>query len=222
MPLRPETVDRVNAMWHRPVHRPTVSVVTIGSDTFIAAPAFLQERVATLDPVLDAVLHEFGDEIEKIIGSVRLAYADDTISDLAPTDVVVQIADDDPRQRLIEARADRDEWLEGAVSDTSDARYAILEGGDVVAIATLGIWDDTVGSIGVFTDARVRGRGLAGCVASTAAIETVRRGFVAQWQSRVENDASARVADKLGFVTLGGRVVVRVRPRPDGSRTMDG
>jgi RimJ/RimL family protein N-acetyltransferase len=120
----------------------------------------------------------------------------------------------------MQAGADPDEWSEGSADKISDARYAVVEGGDVVAVATLGFWDETVGSIGVFTDARARGRGLAGCVASVAAIATMRRGFIAQWQSLVDNDASARVADKLGFVPLGGRVVVRVRQPPDGSRTM--
>ena len=215
MSLRPETVERITAMWQRPAARPnTISVVTLGSGTFLFAPAFLHERVATLDPTLDAVLHEFGDEVEKIVATVRLAYADDA-AQLAPTDAVVQITDDDSRQRVIEAGADRDEWLEGSADESSEARYAVLEDGRVIAIATLRIWDETVGSIGVFTDQRARGRGLAGAVASAAVRETLGRGYIAQWQSRVENHASARVADKLGFETLGGRVVVRVR-QPSG------
>jgi RimJ/RimL family protein N-acetyltransferase len=215
MPLRPETVDRITAMWHRPAVRPnTISVVTLGADTFLFAPAFLHERVAPLDPTLDAVLQEFGDDVEKIVATVRLAYADDA-AQLVPADAVEKITDDDSRQRVIEAGADHDEWLEASADEASDARYALLEDGDVVAIATLRIWEETVGSIGVFTDQRARGRGLAGAVASAAVRETLRRGYIAQWQSRVENLASARVADKLGFETLGGRVVVRVR-QPSG------
>jgi GNAT superfamily N-acetyltransferase len=215
MALRPETVDRVTAMWHRPALGPTVSVVTLGSDTFLCAPAFLHDRVAALDPTLDAVLHEFGDEVEKIVATVRLAYADDQVADLAPTDGVVQIQDNDRRQRGLYARADPDEMLEASADEPSDVRYAIGVRTTVLAIAMLRFRDDTVGHIGVFTDQRARGRGLAGAVASAAVFETLRRGYIAQWQSRVENHASARVADKLGFETLGGRVVVRVR-QPSG------
>ena len=214
MALRPETIDRVLAMWHRPAVSPTISVVTLGSDTFIAAPTFLHERVATLDPTLDAVLHEFGDDVEKIVGTVRLAYADEQVADLAPTDGVVQIEDRDRRQRALFAGADPDEWLEASGDEPSDLRYAAGVRKTVLAVAMLRFWDDTVGHIGVFTDKRARGRGLAGVVASAAVLETLRRGYIAQWQSRVDNHASARVAHKLGFETLGGRDVVRVRQPP--------
>jgi len=79
----------------------------------------------------------------------------------------------------------------------------------------MGAFGGVVGSIGVFTAAARRGRGLAGAVASPAVADAVARGLVPQWQSRVGLESSARVADKLGFVTLGYRRIVRIRPPAD-------
>jgi RimJ/RimL family protein N-acetyltransferase len=211
MALRSQSVERITAMWHRPSAENTISIVTIGADTFYRAPRALQARVAALVPTMQALEAEFAGEIEQFIGSVRLAYLDE---EPAPTagDVIERIADDDARQRTIKATADEGEWREASADGHADTRYARLENNQLVALATMRIWGETVGSIGVFTDARVRGRGFAGEVATAAIRDAIGRGVVAQWQSRVENHGSARVADKLGFVTLGGRTVVRVRP----------
>jgi RimJ/RimL family protein N-acetyltransferase len=209
MALRADTVERVVAMWHRPSPHNTISLVTMGTDTFFMAPRELQERVAALPPTMDALEAEFAGEIEKHIGTVRLAYLDEPPP--MPECAIEKIADDDDRQRAMEAEAERDEWREASADESADVRYARFDNGEIVAIATMGVWDDTVGSIGVFTRAACRGLGYAGQVATAAVRDALERGVVAQWQSLVQNHASARVADKLGFVTLGGRTVVRVR-----------
>jgi hypothetical protein len=213
MALRPESVERVVAMWRRPAPSNTISLVTMGSDTFFTAPRDLQARVVGLAPTMQALEAEFAGEIDRLIGTVRLAYLD--VAPPSPGDAVERIADDDSRQQTIEANANADEWQESSSDKPADSRFALVEGGEIVALATMQAWDATVGSIGVFTDARVRGRGYSGRVASAAVRDAVDRGLVAQWQSVVDNTASARVADKLGFVTLGGRTVVRMRtPAP--------
>jgi RimJ/RimL family protein N-acetyltransferase len=56
-----------------------------------------------------------------------------------------------------------------------------------------------------------RGTGLASKVGSAAAAHALTLGLVPQWRSRIGNDASARVADRLGFVELGTQQTVRVR-----------
>jgi RimJ/RimL family protein N-acetyltransferase len=212
MVLRPESVERVVAMWRRPSPYNTISLVTMGPDTFFMAPSALHERVAALPPTMEALEAEFAGEIEKHIGTVRLAYLDDPPP--VPACDVEKISDDDARQHAIKQNADPDEWREASADEASDARYALLERDEVIAIATMGVWDGTVGSIGIFTTARCRGRGYAAQVAAAAVRDALARGVVAQWQSLVDNHASARVADKLGFVTLGGRTVVRVRMSP--------
>jgi len=75
------------------------------------------------------------------------------------------------------------------------------------------------GHIGVITRADRRGRGLAGVAAGAAARECLDRGLLPQWRARVGNDASQRVAERLGFVTLGVQIFIRSRELP--SPTME-
>jgi len=213
MPLRPETIDRVLEMWHYRSQRvETVSVVDLCGERFFYAPPRVLPRLDGVDLNLDAVIAALGDDAGTVIGRVRLAYADETVARLDPVDDVEKITDADPRIERAAADADPEDWRESSAGDSSEGRFALFEDGETTAMATYGVWDDIVGSIGVFTAARHRGRGLSGRVASAAIAEIFERGFPAQWQSRDINTASARVADKLGFVTLGGRDIVRVRP----------
>ena len=91
-------------------------------------------------------------------------------------------------------------------------RVGVVDAGEILAVATLQVWDDTVGHCGVFTRADARGRRLAGRAAAGVIGRGRERDLVAQWRSRIGNDASAAVADRLGFVTLGRQMSVRVRP----------
>jgi RimJ/RimL family protein N-acetyltransferase len=220
VPLRDETVERVLTMWQdRNAVHDNVSVVELAGERFVAAPPHVRAQLDGVEPEVNAVLAALGRDAA-VVGDARLAFADDATFRARPIDGVERIADDDPRLHRLATRADTSEWLEASADEPADARYAAFEGGQIVAIATYGAWHATVGGIGVFTDAAARGRGLAGRVATAAVAEVFGAGLIAQWQSHVRNAASARVADKLGFVALGGRQIIRVRPAAGGSRTM--
>lgn len=213
MPLRDETVARVMTMWRNPTDRvQTVSVVDLCGERFFYAHPSRMPSLDGVDLRLDAAIAALGDDAGEVIGRVRLAYADETVARLVPHDDLEKIRDDDPRMAEAAAAADPEDWRESSAGDASDGRFILCVDGVIAAIASYGIWDDAVGSIGVYTRAGDRGRGLSGRAASAAIIEIFERGFPAQWQSRDWNTASERVADKLGFVTLGGRDIVRVRP----------
>jgi RimJ/RimL family protein N-acetyltransferase len=109
------------------------------------------------------------------------------------------------------ARADRHEWLEASGDEPAPYRFACTGGDEVLAVASLHPWRDLIGHVSVFTRADARGRGLAACVASAAIAQSFEDGLVPQWRSRIGNDASARVADKLGFVPLGIQAFARFR-----------
>ena len=215
MPLRPETVERVWAMWHDPeLPLRAVSVMTIAGESFIAAPAAYRERLADVAPTVDAVIAALGPDALERGPEARLAYADADTLQLVPSNAV-RIADDDPRHAPLEATSDPAEWQEASAADPADARYALFDDEAIIALATMGAWGGGVGSIGVFTAEPWRGRGLSGQVASPAVAAVIARGLVPQWQSRIGLGASARVSEKLGFVPLGYRRIVRIRP-PDG------
>jgi len=191
----------------------TVSVVDLGGEQFFYAHPSVLPRLDGVELTLDAAIRALGDDAGDVIGRVNLAYADEAVARLDPIDGVEKIADDDPRVAQAGRIADPDDWRESSAGDASDGRFILCEGGTIAAIASYGIWDDAVGSIGVFTASASRGRGLCGRVASVAIEDLFHRGYPAQWQWRATNTASGRVAEKLGFISLGGRDIVRVRPR---------
>jgi RimJ/RimL family protein N-acetyltransferase len=216
MPLRPDTVDRVVAMWaRRPVINdlPGVNIVVIGERTFVRAPAHLHARLADPPLDLDRLVTFLGDEVEHVVGVACLAYGDDATLRLPERVAAADIDDDDPRLRALERVSDRSEWLESSADEPADERVGVLgDDGRLLAVATLSIWDDTVGHVGVFTEAGARGRGLAGRASAAVVGRACDRALVPQWRSRVGNDASAAVAGRLGFVPLGMQMSVRVRP----------
>src|SRR5262249_41229408 len=108
--------------------------------------------------------------------------------------------------------ANQAEWLESSCDEPCLVRVGCVEDGGLLAVASLQNWSDALGHIGVFTRADVRGRGRAVQVSAAIAHEASARGLIPQWRSSITNAASARVADRLGFVPLGRQFSVRVRP----------
>ena len=215
MPLRAETVDRVLAMWERwPATNDNagVSVVTIGDRRFVSAPPHLRGLLVDPPGDLEQLTALLGDEAERVVGIARLAYADDGTLSLPDPGPLARIDDDDPRLVHLEAASDRAEWLESSADEPCVTRVGVVEQDLILAVATLQVWDDTVAHFGVFTRADARGRGLAGRAAAGVIKLAQVRGLVPQWRSRFGNDASAAVADGLGFVPLGSQMAVRVRP----------
>jgi RimJ/RimL family protein N-acetyltransferase len=226
MALRPETIDRVLAMWQRWAGDAVddefvgVGVVAIGDHRFLRAPHHLRDRFIDPPIELDDLVARLGSDLERVVGAARLAYADDTTLRLADPGALTPIGDDDPRLAALERVADRAEWLEASADEACEARLGIVDGDELLALATLHVWDETVGHFGVFTRADARGRHLARRTASGVIDLARARDTVPQWRSRIGNDASAAVADRLGFVPLGRQLFVRVRQPPGPSRTI--
>lgn len=193
----------------------SVSVVLLGHERYVCAPDRLHERVDR-DSVIDlrSLAALLDDEVERVVGEARLAYADDTSLRLVATDGVVGVDDDDARLAALEAVSVPGEWSEASVDEACDQRFGVVERGALIAISTVHVWASALGQISVFTAAPARGRGLGARVGS-AAVERARAlGVVPQWRSRLDNQASERVADGLGFVPLGRQFTVRLRGRP--------
>jgi RimJ/RimL family protein N-acetyltransferase len=222
--LRDETVARVLAFWSRWAAADDadgVGIVEIGDHRFCHAPAHLRDRVASAPADLDAVVSVLGDDVDRAVGVARLAYADDRTLTLPDAVPLADISGDDARLAALQGGADPAEWQEASADEACDARLGVVERNELVALATMRVWDDTVDHIGVFTRADARGRGLAGDTAAGVIRRGLERNLVPQWRSRLGNDASVAVADRLGFVRLGVELFVRVRPLPARSRTME-
>jgi GNAT superfamily N-acetyltransferase len=77
--------------------------------------------------------------------------------------------------------------------------FGYLHEGELQAVACLGAWHG-MPTIGVLTDPKAHGRGLASMVVATAAQEGLNRRAVVQYRARRGNTASFTVAARCGFI----------------------
>src|SRR5215472_6716898 len=89
--------------------------------------------------------------------------------------------------------------------------YGYIDDGELLAVACLGMWEE-MPTIGVLTDPRARGRGLAGLVVTAAAREGLCRRAVVQYRAWRRNTASIAVAIRCGFSYYGDGVVIDLAP----------
>jgi len=211
------TAARVHEYWRAwataSVPDDALGLVVIDGVRYIQAPSHLIDRIAAAEPDgVDALLRAAGVEATRS-GEARLAYAyaDAPTVRLADAGDIERVGDDDPRLAALAAGADQPEWLEASADEPAPYRYGCTDGDELLAVASLHNWNDLIGQVSVFTRADARGRGLAACVAAAAITQSFADGLVPQWRSRIGNDASARVADKLGFVALGTQAFARFK-----------
>jgi GNAT superfamily N-acetyltransferase len=213
--LQVETVERVRAYWRawevQTVLPDRVSVVVIGHERFTCGPERLRGRIDDEAPAdLSEMTEILGDDVEQVVGAARLAYTDAAAFRPVATGAVVGVGDDDAGLAALRAASDPDEWSDASPDEPCDYRGGVVDTGALIAVATLRVWDDTLGHVGVFSAAHARRRGLASRVGSAAVTYALTLGLVPQWRSRLGNEASARVADRLGFVDVGRQMTVRV------------
>ena len=176
------------------------------------APERLRPRFAGHDPLdLASLVHLLGDDAASVGGEARLAYGDVSTLRLVTTNEFPVIAANDTRLVAMEAISDVSEWQEASADEACDLRVGVLEAGALVALATLQNRGGAIGHVSVFTAAPRADEASPPEPARPWSRRTLTLGLVPQWRSRLGNDASARVADKLGFVALGQQIFVRVR-----------
>jgi len=210
-----ETVERVRAFWsaweEQSALSDRVSVVVIGHERFTCGPERWRRRIDDEAPAdLSSMIEILGDDVEQVVGAARLAYTDAVAFRPVATGEVTGVGDDDAGVAALRAASDPREWNDASPDEPCEHRCGIVDNDSLVAIATLRVWDDTLGHVGVFSAAHARRRGLASRVGSAVVTHALTLGLVPQWRSRLGNEASARVADQLGFVDLGRQMTVRV------------
>ena len=89
--------------------------------------------------------------------------------------------------------------------------YGYLHEGELYAVACLGLWHD-MPTIGVLTDPRARGRGLARMVVTAATREGLNWRSVVQYRAWQRNAASIKVAARCGFTHYCDSLVIDLVP----------
>ena len=92
------------------------------------------------------------------------------------------------------------------------AAGAVVEG-RLVGLAHTNALTARYADIGIATDRARRRRGYASAAASIVARRIQERGLVPVWSTGEDNEASLRIAARLGFEEVSRRVYLNMRPR---------
>lgn len=140
------------------------------------------------------------------IGAASLSFADMGTVSPTSTGTVREATEADVDAVL--SRCSADERDESGLLDMVRRWVAAERRGEPRAAAGYEVWGGRVAHIGVAVAAERRGHGLGASAASAAILDAIGAGLVPQWRCRLDHDASARLAERLGFVRLGEQVAI--------------
>ena len=160
----------------------------------------------------DALAELLADHAVLRSGNSRLAYTDHTTFRPRISDRVVAVDAGGELFANLRASSHADEWNESMSHDDWARVSGIVERGALSAVAAYEVWDDSLAHVAVFTAPPAWSRGQSTETASATVEHASASGYVPQWRVRVGNDASWRVAEKLGFVEAGRQTFVVLQP----------
>ncbi len=107
---------------------------------------------------------------------------------------------DEPMLERCEWRADM-EFYAGSLSNflANGLGLCMMQGNDILVEAYASAFGKTMAEIGAITHEAYRGRGYAAIACAYMIEACLQRGYQAYWSCDVDNPASIRVAQKLGF-----------------------
>ncbi|SDS12745.1 GNAT family N-acetyltransferase [Agrococcus carbonis] len=177
-----------------------VVVVRLGAATVVAAPPSAKAALGAVsaEALLDADRIAAALPGARPIGSAHLLFTG-ARPPLPDREAVPATSFD---VAAVGASMAEDEWDEAGVQ-TMERRWAVRDGDAAAAVAGYQPWHGAVAHLGVATAPGRRRGGFGTAAAARAVREAVDAGLVAQWRCRVGNEASLRLADRLGFTRLG-------------------
>ncbi|MCH1881516.1 GNAT family N-acetyltransferase [Agrococcus sp. ARC_14] len=182
-----------------------VIVLVLGAATVVAAPPSAKRAIAAL-PL--AALHDVEAIAAALPGSRAIGTAHLLFTGTRPAHPAHAVV---PATSLdvaaVGAAMDEDEWAEAGVQGM-ERRWAVHDEQHAAAVAGYQRWHGTIAHVGVAAVPEHRRRGYASSAAAGAVSAAIDAGFVAQWRCRVGNEASLRLADRLGFTRLGTQSAV--------------
>ena len=159
----------------------------------------------------DALLASLGDRVEQVVGPNWHGYVSRAGYRPASGPACRPLTEaDGPAVDLLRDACGMSDWAEGSF-DKVPAAFGCFVDRDLVAASNLTRWRLEDDRIGVVTHPEFRGRGHGAAVASAATGRALQRAAVAEWRARGTNTASIKVASRLGFVSYGENVAIRLK-----------
>jgi GNAT superfamily N-acetyltransferase len=158
----------------------------------------------------DVFLNALAPRVRRLLGPAWYGYA--TAQSLRPSAGHGVRPLSEPDLPLLAALHGRTPAAEREDSGTTGLpAFGYVDQGDLQAVACLGMWHG-MPTIGVLTDPKARGRGLAGMVVTEAVREGLNRRAVVQYRAWRRNTASIAVALRCGFTHYCDSLVVDLVP----------
>ncbi|WP_146792628.1 GNAT family N-acetyltransferase [Agrococcus baldri] len=184
-----------------------VIVVELAGATVVAAPPSAKAALAGLSA--DA-RHDVDAIAAALPGSRAIGSANLLFTGVRPAHPAHEVAEASSLDvATVGAALPEEEWAEAGVQQM-EHRWAVHDGAGPVAVAGFQRWHGSVAHLGVAVAPDRRGQGYADSAAARAVTAAIDAGLIAQWRCRVGNDASLRLADRLGFTRLGRQSTVRL------------
>jgi GNAT superfamily N-acetyltransferase len=151
--------------------------------------------------------------IDRIVGPAYLGYADHRtfLPQPDPATRLLQATDAGAVEQLRLACSPAD-WEHGGRSLGQQPAVGRFLAGELVALASWEVWDDTIAHIYVVTHPAHRRRGYGKAVVSAIAAEALARGLVPQYRTLERNLPSVGIALALGFRQYATTLAVRLAP----------
>ncbi|MGO1973904.1 MAG: GNAT family N-acetyltransferase [Propionibacteriaceae bacterium] len=188
----------------------TVSFVRVFEHGVLTGPQWAVGRAADLsaDELAShrSLLQLTADHGSRLLGEATLAYADAYVQH--PDLDAAVVTDDVAAVTDLEAACPPDDVSEVDLAEMAQ-RWVLLDEADTpLAGAGYAVWTQILAHLGVLTAHPLRRRGNGTLVAALATNEALDSGLIPQWRARFDNDASRRVADRLGYRQVGSQTTV--------------
>ncbi len=185
-------------------------------DTWVViGPDWFHARTADLDPELlvepTTLLRSCELHPARLVGHAVLAYTDRYAHPAVPghlalTDVPVDTAP--AAAATLERASPPDDVAEVGLAELGRVFVTYDDRDQPTSGAGYDECQGLLGHLGVLTPPELRGSGWGTVAAALALNDALDVGLVAQWRTRIDNTASRRVAQRLGFVEAGEQSTV--------------
>jgi GNAT superfamily N-acetyltransferase len=157
----------------------------------------------------------FGSRLDRIIGPAFQGCAD--TSDFHAVDVrgtrPLAAEDDEALERLAMA-CDRDEWVHSGIERALAPIFGCYTGDELAAAGMLLPWGLRQCNVGIITHPSFRGQGYGRAVVSAVTAYMLAEGYVAQYQTLLDNTSSVAIARALGYRQYATTLAVRLHDVP--------
>lgn len=196
-------------------------ILCVGEHPLISLPSSLMstlaEQAATWSRAVvadeAALLSQLAPvEVRKIVGPAFIGYGTTAQLDLASASVARELtADDATAITALRAACSEEEWEHGGSDIRHDPCFgAHDESGELCALAGYKLWDAKMAHISIVTTPERRHRGYATAAVASAASHALAHELYPQYRTLASNQASMRIARRLGFLEYGFSVYVKL------------